>query len=156
MQPLVDDPSFKPRPCTDIDVGVVQEMIQRQGLKRISSDVVHQAIDVRGYERRFHPVRDYLDGVEWDGKARISSFFPIYFGSVESEYTLNTGEMFLVSMVARIYRPGCKADHVPVIEDRRARSSRARAAYLVATGIRITCLTWRAARRSRSIFAANG
>jgi hypothetical protein len=116
VRPLGNEPDFAPRACTDIDISVVQEMIQRQGLKRITCDVVHQAVDLRGYERRFHPVKDYLNGVEWDGTSRISDLFPKYFGSDRTEYAMNVGGMFMVSMVARIFDPGCKADHVPVIE----------------------------------------
>jgi len=54
---------FQPRPCTDVDVGIVQERLQYLGLKRVSKDVVHQAVDIRAYERRFHPVREYLNGL---------------------------------------------------------------------------------------------
>jgi hypothetical protein len=116
IKPLVKENRFEPRAITDIDVGIIQEMIQRRGLKRITADVVHQAVDVRGSERRFHPVRDYLNGLEWDGRGRLSTLFPTYFGATATEYTMNTGWMFVVSMVARIFKPGAKVDHVPVIE----------------------------------------
>jgi predicted P-loop ATPase len=116
MQPLTPEPDFVSRPCTDIDVGHVQERLQHLGLKRISKDVTHQAIDIRAYDCRFHPVRDYLDALQWDGTPRLANLFPTYFGSDDNKYTRLIGEMFLISMVARIYKPGCKADHLPVIE----------------------------------------
>jgi predicted P-loop ATPase len=77
---------------------------------------MHQAVEIRAYERRFHPVRDYLNRLEWDGTSRICTLFPVYFGTDDSEYAKAIGMMFLVSMVARIFQPGCKADHLPVIE----------------------------------------
>ena len=64
----------------------------------------------------FHPVRDYLDALAWDGSERISLLLPRYFGTEYNEYARAIGRMFIVSMVARIYRPGCKADHVIVLE----------------------------------------
>ena len=53
------DAGFQVRPCTDVDVGLVQEQLQHLGLKRVSKDVVHQAVDIRAHERSFHPVRQY-------------------------------------------------------------------------------------------------
>jgi predicted P-loop ATPase len=116
MQPLEDRPEPLPRPVTDVDVGVVQERLQHLGLKRLSKDIVHQAVDVRAHERRFHPVKDYLGGLQWDGVARLADLFPNYFGAKVTPYTQAIGPMFLISMVARILEPGCKADHLPVIE----------------------------------------
>jgi predicted P-loop ATPase len=116
MRPLRDEPGFAPRPCTDVDVGIVQELIQRQGISQISSDVAHQAVDLRANECQFHPVKDYLNGLEWDNVSRISTFFPTYFKSDDGEYEKNVGCMVLISMVARIFKPGCRADHMPVIE----------------------------------------
>jgi hypothetical protein len=110
----VDD--FHQRPLTDIDVGLVQERLQNLGLERVSKDVMHQAIDVRAHECRFHPVRDYLNALQWDGKPRLSNLFPVYFGAEATPYTERVGLMFLISMVARILDPGCKADHMPIIE----------------------------------------
>src|ERR1700731_4745258 len=60
MQALDDSPGLAPRPITDVDVGVVQERLQRLGLKRLSKEVMHQAIEVRARECSFHPVRNWL------------------------------------------------------------------------------------------------
>lgn len=116
MQPLEEEPGFRPRPVTDVDVNVLQEQLQHLGLKRLSKDTVHQAVDVRAYECRFHPVDAYLSGLQWDGTARLTNLFPTYFGGEATAYTQAIGPMFAISMVARIRRPGCKADHLPVIE----------------------------------------
>jgi hypothetical protein len=75
MLPLQGENDFSPRPLTDVDVGVMQEELQHRGLKRISKDVMHQAIDVRAHERRFHPVRDHLDSLRWDGTKRVEKLF---------------------------------------------------------------------------------
>lgn len=116
MQALKSERGFSPRPVTDVDVGIVQERLQHLGLKKLSKDVVHQAVDVHAHERHFHPVRDYLVGLQWDGTARLQHLLPTYFGSEATAYTCAIGPMFMTSMVARILEPGCKADHMIVLE----------------------------------------
>jgi predicted P-loop ATPase len=117
MRPLADEAgAFQPRPCTDVDVGIVQERLQNLGLARLGKDVTHQAVDVRANECAFHPIRDYLNSLVWDGVPRTSALFSTYFGTEASTYAAAIGAMFLISMVARIYEPGCKADHMVVLE----------------------------------------
>ena len=116
MQPLQGENDLTPRPLTDIDVGIMQDRLQHLGLKRVGKDTVHQAVDLRASECSFHPVRKYLDGLAWDGTPRMAKLFTKYFGAEPRPYTEAIGRMFLVSMVARIYRAGCKADHMVVIE----------------------------------------
>jgi predicted P-loop ATPase len=108
--------SFAPRPCTDIDVGKVQERLQHLGLARLSKDTMHQAADIRAAECGFHPVRTYLSGLVWDGTPRISTLFSAYFGAADNGYAASISTMFMVGMVARIFEPGCKADHMVVLE----------------------------------------
>jgi predicted P-loop ATPase len=116
--PLDPERGFQPRPVTDVDVSIVQNQLQHAGLKQIGREVVHQAVMHRAHECRFHPLKDWLDSLQWDGVNRLPSFFSEYFGSEETAYVAEIGRMFLISMVARIYKPGCKADHLPVIEGR--------------------------------------
>jgi len=107
---------FKPRAVTDIDVGLLQETIQKIALVRLAKDVIHQAVDIVAHERRFHPVRDYLDGLVWDERPRLGSWLTTYLGTETTPYAKRVGVMFLVSMVARILRPGAKVDHMLVVE----------------------------------------
>jgi predicted P-loop ATPase len=117
MRPLDPDKSdCSPRPCSDVDVGVVQERLQHLGLTRLSSDIIHQAVNIRAAECRFHPVRAYLSNLAWDGTPRISALFAAYFGAEATDYATAISAMFMVGMVARILEPGCKADHMVVLE----------------------------------------
>jgi predicted P-loop ATPase len=116
MTPLKLEADFLPRTVRDVDVGLVQEKLQHLGLTRISKDTVHQAVDMRAHERRFHPVRDYLNSLSWDGTPRIAKFASVYLASEHTPYTEHIVSMFLISMVARIFDPGCKVDHMLVFE----------------------------------------
>jgi hypothetical protein len=117
MRPLFKaDPHFKPLPLADHHVTAIQEFLQWRGLRRLGKDTVHQAVEARARERSFHPVRNYLQALRWGGKARVGRLFVDYFGAEETEYTEAIGTMFMVSMVARVFEPGCKCDYMPVLE----------------------------------------
>ena len=105
-----------PRPMRDTDVSQLQEWLQRSGLPKVSKDTTHQAVDLRAQERSFHPVRDWLGALVWDGDGRLDNWLTTYLGADESAYTRGIGPMFITAMVARVFDPGCKADYMPVLE----------------------------------------
>ena len=117
--PLPDRPapfSFQPRPLTDDDVTQAQQWLQLSGLATVSKDVTHQAVNRVAHQNAHHPVRDHLQALEWDGAPRLDSWLADYLGAERTDYTAQVGRMFLVAMIARIMRPGCKADHMMVLE----------------------------------------
>ncbi len=114
--PLPGKNEWHLRTVSDVDVGLVQEYLQLHGLENVSKDTTHQAVDIRAHERAFHPVRDYLDSVKWDGTERVGAWLHSYLGAELSPYTAGIGQMFLISMVARIFEPGAKADYMLVLE----------------------------------------
>ena len=65
---------------------------------------------------RYHPVRQYLDSLVWDGEPRIDSWLTDYAGVEKSEYTSAAGRLFLIAAVRRVRQPGCKFDEIPVLE----------------------------------------
>jgi predicted P-loop ATPase len=105
-----------PRTVRDADVSQLQEWLQNLGLPKIGKDQVHQAVDQRAMERSFHPVRDYLDGVRWDKTPRLDAWLAAYFGAPAGDYAAKIGRMFMIAMVARIFKPGCKVDYMLVPE----------------------------------------
>jgi predicted P-loop ATPase len=107
---------FHPHPLTDVDVSQVQEYLQKLGLSQIGVSTVHQAVEARGHECSFHPVRDYLEGVVWDGVPRVGGWLTNYVGVKLDPYSTEIGKLFLVGMVARVYCPGCKCDYTMILE----------------------------------------
>jgi predicted P-loop ATPase len=110
------DPLWRPRPLSDVDVTAIQEWMQLSGLPRISKDTCHQAVDLAAQEQSYHPVKNYLTALVWDGQDRLSMWLSYYLGAEPTPYTKAIGRMFLVSMVARIFSPGCKADYMMILE----------------------------------------
>jgi predicted P-loop ATPase len=107
---------YRGQMMADHHVSGVQEYLQRAGLKTVSRDVVGQAIETVCLDHSFHPVRDWLKALVWDGIARLVNFAGAYLGCADTPYAQAIGEMFVISMVARILQPGCKVDHMLVLE----------------------------------------
>ena len=63
---------------------------------------------------RFHPVRDILDSLEWDGSERIRSLLPGYLGVEDTEYSYQVMRLWMLGAVARVYEPGCKFDYTMI------------------------------------------
>jgi len=104
-------------PLTDADVVVVQSYLQKHALmSSIGGHTVGSAIDKVSRDNGFHPIRDYLTGFSWDGKPRLGKMLHSYLGAADTEYHARIGTMFLIAMVARVMRPGCKADYMPILE----------------------------------------
>jgi predicted P-loop ATPase len=121
-------PGVLPRPVRDTDVSIVQEWLQRHELRRLGKDIVHQAVALRAEENAFHPICDYLNGLRWDRKPRLSTWLTYYAGvepgeklndeekANQRQYISAIGRMFLIGMVARVMRPGCKVDYMLILE----------------------------------------
>jgi predicted P-loop ATPase len=118
-------PHTEPRPLKDADVSAAAEWLQSNGLPRMGRETVQQAVDLVARESSFHPVRAYLDGLRWDRRPRLRTWLSYYVGAkppeaeggkLPSVYLDKIGTLFLVGMVARIYRPGCKLDYMPVLD----------------------------------------
>jgi len=61
-------------------------------------------------------LRDWLSSRLWDGTQRVDTWLSEYIGAAPSDYIASVGRMWLVSAVARVMQPGCKADHMIVLE----------------------------------------
>ena len=76
---------------------------------------IEDAIDNNANKNRYHPVRDYLQGREWDGVERIDTIFIDYFGCVDNAYVREAARCWFVAAVSRVFEPGFKFDTALVI-----------------------------------------
>lgn len=63
------------------------------------------------HENAFHPICNYLDGLEWDGEERLDRILVDYFGAEDTEYTQAVGRKWMTAAVARVFNPGVKFDY---------------------------------------------
>ena len=106
---------WEPAPWTDDDDLRATEWMQRHSIYVKDRDVA-LAVQTVAAEKTFHPVMDYLDGLNWDGESRIETLLPMIFGAAPTAYVQAACCCFMIGSIARIYEPGCKMDSMLVLE----------------------------------------
>ncbi len=73
---------------------------------------IQDAVDMVFEQRAFHPVKDYIESVKWDGVPRVERVLVTFLGAEDTIYTRAVTRKALVAAVARVYNPGCKFDYM--------------------------------------------
>lgn len=82
---------------------------------KVAKNDLLDAVAACASDQAYHPVREYLQALEWDGKPRLDGLFIDYLGAEESAYTRAVTRKAFVAAVARVMRPGCKYDTMLVL-----------------------------------------
>jgi putative DNA primase/helicase len=91
------------------------EWLQRREIN-VSPATVSRSVAAVARDIRVHPVRDYLNGIRWDGVSRLETWTLKYLGAADTALNRAFGARWMISAVARIMRPGVKADHMLILE----------------------------------------
>ena len=100
----------------DIDDIRVMKWLAQQYNLRVKTSSVIEAVSVVAHDHAFHPVRNYLNKLEWDRVPRLDTWLTTVMGVAQSGYSAKVGKRWMISAVARVMRPGCKADSVMILE----------------------------------------
>lgn len=103
-------PELDGAPIYDARLGAIREAIEAKYELTPAVEALSSAILTVSDERKYHPVREYLDGLRWDGVERLGRIARDYFGAEPTTINATLCRLFLVSAVARTMEPGCKAD----------------------------------------------
>ena len=90
----------------DIDMKYILRRMEKYGI--FSEKKIESAIRIVANENRYHPIRDYLNGLKWDGTERIAHVLHHFLGAAEDEYTCEAMKIFLLGAIKRVFQPGCK------------------------------------------------
>lgn len=82
----------------------------------LSPQWVRQAVDMAARGRMVHPVREWFESLKWDQKPRLDDWMVTHAGVADSPHSRIVFSKWLISGIARIYKPGCQADHVLILE----------------------------------------
>lgn len=69
-----------------------------------------KAMNIVAAQNIYHPIKEYLEKLEWDGVSRIGEFLPKYVGAEKCEYTYEATKLLLMAAISRLYTPGIKFD----------------------------------------------
>jgi len=103
-----------PEPIKNVDYSGVRNYIETiYGITGVQK--IDDALALEFEKHSFHPIKDYLSGLKWDGSERIDYLLIDYFGAVDNIYTREAMRKALVGAVARIFKPGIKFDMALVL-----------------------------------------
>ena len=92
---------------TDTDVYQIHWYLEKNyGLKNDRN--INKAMNIVASENRYHPIRDYLEKLKWDGQPRIDNLLPRYLGADCDDYTKEIMRLLMLAAIHRVYEPGCK------------------------------------------------
>jgi hypothetical protein len=90
----------------DTDMKYILRRMEKYGIS--SEKKIESAIRIVANENRYHPIRDYLNGLQWDGTERIAHVLHHFLGAAEDKYTCEAMKIFLLGAIKRVFQPGCK------------------------------------------------
>jgi predicted P-loop ATPase len=76
---------------------------------------INNALTLISHKRRFNDVRQYLEGLAWDGVPRLDTLFTDYLGAEDNPYTRAVSRKSFTAAVARAMVPGTKWDYMPIL-----------------------------------------
>lgn len=103
-------------PFSEANEARILVWVQQQGI-HCKIEAVRQALHIIVDENKFHPIKDYLNSIIWDGKPRIDQWLTYYLGVIPvPDYTSPSGARWLISGAARVFEPGCMAKYALILE----------------------------------------
>src|SRR5699024_5396629 len=104
-------------PITDEFISDLRLVIDSKFMITFTKDDVTDMVGSIARERNsYHPIKRYIESIEWDGKPRAEKIFIDYLGADNVAYTRSVTRKWLAGAVARIYEPGVKMEMVPVLQ----------------------------------------
>lgn len=99
---------------TDSDDACLRNYLERV-YKLTAVNKIKDALDITFLYNSFHPVRDYLERLTWDGTKRVNELLIQYMGAPDEDYVRAVTRKSLVAAVARVFNPGVKFDNVLIL-----------------------------------------
>lgn len=109
-------PGPYPRLWEAADITLINGYMQRLWNHRFGRDVIENAMISSAHLSEFHPVRNYLKSLKWDRLPRIDMWLSAAFDVEMTPLTRAIAAKFLIAAVRRVMQPGCKFDHMMILE----------------------------------------
>ena len=99
---------------TDADDAETRRYIEQE-YKFHSVQKCDDALRIVFSRNQYHPIRDLVATLTWDGTPRICDFLPRWTKCEDTPYTREVSRLIFAGGIHRLYNPGCKYDDMPVL-----------------------------------------
>jgi putative DNA primase/helicase len=106
---------WKGAPLTDEGATFIRLAIGRTYRFTPSIAAVMELVRFTAEAQPYHPIRDWLGGLKWDGIERLDTMLETYAGAEGTPLNRELGRRFMISAVARVFQPGCKVDTILIL-----------------------------------------
>jgi putative DNA primase/helicase len=103
---------------TDTDITCLRAYFARNYNMSVNRSNLEDAVTDVALMSQYHPIKDYLESLKWDGIERLDSWLPYICGTEDTAYTRAVSRKMFVAAIKRIYEPGCYYAQLVVLEGR--------------------------------------
>ena len=101
---------------TDTDAVLLKYHLAKKVRVEFSTAILWEALYAAGARYSYHPIREHIKGLEWDGAPRLGTWLSDYCRAKQDGYTEAVGRKLIIGMIARIFNPGVKFDYCLILE----------------------------------------
>ena len=103
------------RPIKDNDITLLYNQFSNiagfENDKKLKAAITETALD-----NSYHPVKQYLESLVWDGTPRVETMFHDFLSADDTELYRAYAKLFMLAAIKRVYKPGCKFDNMLVLQ----------------------------------------
>ena len=100
----------------DHDLLQIKYMLSVLTSNEYTKNIIEEAIILVSKKKSYHPLKDYLTSLKWDGVNRLDTWIIDYLGVEDNSYSRDVGRKILCGAVKRAFCPGCKFDYMLILE----------------------------------------
>lgn len=110
-------------PWSRLDIDRTKEDVDEAGLRwylekkwnLVSKGGIADAVELAARDNRYHPVREYLNSLEWDGVERLDTLLIRFLEADDTPFVRTITRKWMVAACKRVFEPGCKFDTMLVV-----------------------------------------
>jgi putative DNA primase/helicase len=111
IRPVPWDTKPTPRELNDHDVTNFSSWVYEKYTLNVKPGQILAGMGAIAQDNSWHPVREYLSGLTWDGVPRLDTWLVDRMGVEDSAYVRKVSAWWLMQATARVMTPGCQADY---------------------------------------------
>ncbi len=99
---------------TDSDIDHIMLYLE-ENYSLTTEKKIKSAINVVAMKNKYHPIREKLDSLKWDGKERIREVLHHFLGADQNDYVYEAMKVFLLGAISRVFKPGTKFEYMLIL-----------------------------------------